>query len=64
MSTEVNKAIVRRFFKEAFEQGDLAVLDQILAPNQVNSRPGTMPGMPTGQGRPAARATCTGGTRA
>ena len=33
MSTEANKAIVRRFYKEAFEQGNLAVLDEILAPN-------------------------------
>src|SRR6266511_2548852 len=48
MSTEANKAIVRRFFEEAFEQGNLAVLDEILAPNSVSSGPNALPGMPTG----------------
>ena len=48
MSTEANKAIIRRLFKEAFEQGNLAVLDEIIAPNQVNGGPGALPGMPSG----------------
>ena len=48
MSTEANKVIVRRFFEEAFEQGNLAVLDEILAPNSVSSGPNALPGMPTG----------------
>ena len=48
MSTETNKSIVRRLFKEAFEQGNLAVLDEIIAPDQVNGGPGALPGMPSG----------------
>jgi steroid delta-isomerase-like uncharacterized protein len=48
MSTETNKSIVRRLFKEAFEQGNLAMLDEIIDPKQVNGGPGAMPGMPSG----------------
>jgi steroid delta-isomerase-like uncharacterized protein len=48
VSTEANKAIIRRLFEEAFEQGNLAVLDEIIAPNQVNGGPGALPGMPSG----------------
>ena len=48
MSTEANKAIVRRIFEEAFGQGNLAVLDEIIAPGQVNGGPGALPGMPSG----------------
>jgi steroid delta-isomerase-like uncharacterized protein len=48
MSTEANKAIIRRLFEEAFGQGNLAVLDEIIAPNQVNGGPGALPGMPSG----------------
>jgi steroid delta-isomerase-like uncharacterized protein len=48
MSTETNKSIVRRLFNEAFEQGNLAMLDEIIAPNQVNGGPGALPGMPSG----------------
>jgi predicted ester cyclase len=32
MSTEENKAIVRRFFDEARSQGDLGVVDEVYAP--------------------------------
>jgi steroid delta-isomerase-like uncharacterized protein len=48
MSTETNKSIVRRIFEEAFDQGNLAVLDEIIAPDQVNGGPGALPGMPSG----------------
>ncbi len=48
MSTETNKAIIRRFLMEAFGQGNLAVLDEILAPDQVSRGPSALPGMPTG----------------
>jgi len=48
MSTEQNKAVVRRLFEEAFGKGNLAVLDEIVAPNQVNGGPGALPGMPSG----------------
>ena len=33
MSTEDNKAIVRRFFEEVQNQGNVAVVDELLAPN-------------------------------
>ena len=48
MSTEANKVIVRRLFEEAFEHGNLAMLDEIIAPDQVNGGPGALPGMPSG----------------
>jgi steroid delta-isomerase-like uncharacterized protein len=48
MSTEQNKAVVRRLFEEAFGKGNLAVLDEIVAPNQVNGGPGALPAMPSG----------------
>ena len=48
MSTEANKAIIRRLFEEAFGQGNLAVVDEIVALNHVNSGPGALPGMPSG----------------
>jgi len=48
MSTEQNKAVVRRFFEDVFNQGNLAVLTEIVAPNQINGGPGALPGMPSG----------------
>ena len=48
MSTEANKAIVRRFFEEAFGNGNLAVLDEIIAPEQVSGGPNALPGIPAG----------------
>jgi steroid delta-isomerase-like uncharacterized protein len=48
MSTEANKAISRRFLEEIFGQGKLAVADEIIAPNHVNSGPGALPGLPPG----------------
>jgi steroid delta-isomerase-like uncharacterized protein len=48
MPTETNKAIIRRFFEEAFGKGNLAVVDEIVAPDQVNGGPGALPGMPNG----------------
>jgi predicted ester cyclase len=48
MSTEANKAISRRFLKEIFSQGNLAVADEIIAPDHVDSGPGTLPGLPPG----------------
>lgn len=35
MSTEANKAIVRRVFEEIWEQGNLAAIDELIAPNFV-----------------------------
>ena len=48
MSTAENKAVYRRFIEEGFNQGRLATLDEVLAPNYVNhSAP---PGVPAGAG--------------
>ncbi len=41
MSTEQNKAIVRRFTEEGWNQGNLAVFDELLAPNYVAHDPTT-----------------------
>jgi steroid delta-isomerase-like uncharacterized protein len=35
MSTEKNKAAIRRFIEEAVNKGNLAVLDEIMAPDYV-----------------------------
>jgi steroid delta-isomerase-like uncharacterized protein len=48
MSTEENKAVSRRFLVEIFGEGKMAVADQIIAPDHVNSGPGTLPGLPPG----------------
>ena len=40
MSTEQNKAIVRRFITEILQNGDISVIDQICAPNYVNRMTG------------------------
>lgn len=46
MSVEQNKAIARRLPEEIFSQGDLAVADEIIASNFVDTTapPGTPPG--------------------
>ena len=46
MQTETNKAIYRRFIEEGFNAGQLAVLDEVLAPTYVDydAPPGTPPG--------------------
>jgi predicted ester cyclase len=36
MSTEQNKAVVRRFMKETLAGGNVEVIDELLAPNYVN----------------------------
>jgi predicted SnoaL-like aldol condensation-catalyzing enzyme len=36
MSTEQNKAVVRRFMKETLAGGNVDVIDELLAPNYVN----------------------------
>ena len=35
MSTEENKAVLRRVAEEIFNKGDLAVVDEVIAPNYV-----------------------------
>lgn len=36
MSSDQNKTVVRRFIKEILTDGNLAVVDELLAPNYVN----------------------------
>jgi steroid delta-isomerase-like uncharacterized protein len=40
MSTEQNKAIVLRFFEEAFNQGNFAVINELIASHFVYHAPG------------------------
>ena len=42
MSTEENKAMIRRIYEEAFNKGDLAVADELMATNYVFHGPGGM----------------------
>ncbi len=39
-STEANKAIARRFYEAGWNQGNLAIFDELLAPNYVLHDPG------------------------
>ena len=48
MSTEDNKALVRRFFQEFWNQKNLAIADELLAANFVDHTPGSPPGLPPG----------------
>jgi predicted ester cyclase len=41
MSTEENKTLVRRFITEVLEEVDLDTIDDVLAPNYVNTGTGT-----------------------
>jgi predicted ester cyclase len=45
---EQNKAVARRVFLEIFGQGQMAVADEIVASDHVNSGPGALPGLPPG----------------
>ena len=47
MSAEENKAIMRQYFEGAWEQGNIDLLDELLAPDYVNHTPAT-PDLPTG----------------
>ena len=46
MSAEENKAIIRRYFS-VFEQGNIDLLDELLAPDYINHTPAT-PDLPMG----------------
>jgi steroid delta-isomerase-like uncharacterized protein len=45
-TADANKAIVRRFFDEVWNQGQLAVVDEIITPDAVDHSP--MPGQQAG----------------
>jgi steroid delta-isomerase-like uncharacterized protein len=47
VSAEANKAVMRRYFEGAWEQGNLELLDELLAPDYVNHDPAT-PDTPAG----------------
>ena len=55
MSAEENKRILRRFFTEVFEQGNLAVVDEIFSTDWVNIDPS----LPPLKGRDGARQLVT-----
>ena len=46
MSVDQNKALIRRLYEEALNKGNLAEVDEIIAPNYV--RHGLAPGVPPG----------------
>jgi steroid delta-isomerase-like uncharacterized protein len=47
MSTDENKAIIHRYFAEAWNRGDLSVLDEIVSPKYMNHNQ-AIPGLPPG----------------
>ena len=51
MSLEENKALIRRFYEEVWNKGNIAVVDDIFAPDYVRHdlRPGIAPSGPEGQ---------------
>ncbi|MBA2463351.1 MAG: ester cyclase [Nocardioidaceae bacterium] len=53
MSTNANKALIRRFYDEVWNQGNLAVADEVFAADYVrhDHRPGAVPPGPEGQKR-------------
>ena len=48
MSGEANKALASRVLLEAFGQGKMGVVDQVVAANHVSTGPGALPGMANG----------------
>ena len=48
MSKEENKALVRRYFEEFFNEGNLSIADQVLGPDIDHVAHGAPPGTPPG----------------
>ncbi|HZS34946.1 MAG TPA: ester cyclase [Methylomirabilota bacterium] len=48
MSTEANKALVRRFYEE-IDKGNLAAMDELVAPDYLDHNPPPFPGLPPGR---------------
>lgn len=46
MAGEANKAVVRRVFEEVFKQGDLEVVDELVATNFVSHNTNPLPNQP------------------
>jgi steroid delta-isomerase-like uncharacterized protein len=51
VSLEENKALIRRFYEEVWHKGNLAIIDDIFAPDYIRHdlRPGNPPAGPEGQ---------------
>jgi len=49
MSAEENKRIVRRLFEEVMNRGNLALLDELVAPDYVDHDPANPPDLPPGR---------------
>ena len=49
MSTEENKVLVRQFYERAWNEKDLAFVDENAASDYVDHTPGTPPGLPSGR---------------
>ena len=48
MLSETNKTLSLRFFDEVWNEGNLAVVDELILKDHVNSGPGTPPGLTPG----------------
>ena len=48
MSTEGNKALVRRFYEE-IDRGNLAAMDELVAENYIDHSPPPFPGLSPGR---------------
>ena len=48
MLNEANKTVSRRLLEEVWSKGNLALLNEIIAKDHINSGPGTLPGLPNG----------------
>jgi steroid delta-isomerase-like uncharacterized protein len=48
MLSDTNKTVSRRFLEEVWNKRNMAVLNEIIANDHVNTGPGTLPGLPTG----------------
>jgi len=48
MSAEANKAIVVQLYEEIWNQGNLDLVDKLIAPNAINHDPQQLPGVPSG----------------
>lgn len=61
MSVEANNAIVRRFVEEVFGKGNLAALEEYLAPEALNRGQSVRPNSPAAEGSatPAGREAAT-----
>jgi predicted ester cyclase len=49
MSNEANKAVIRRFYEEVFNQKNMATIDELISPKHVDhAAPPSLPGGPEG----------------